>query len=81
MLDFLAAVRWEQSGPEATWRENAKPRMHIAGLRDDDEAVEVGIAIIRDLVMRGAGPQSTDELAEPLTSAACSPAGRNSPSP
>ncbi len=62
LLAFLGAVRWEQSGPEATWRENAKPRMQLAGLRDDDEAVEVGIAIIRDLVMRGAGPQPTDEL-------------------
>ena len=62
LLNFLDTVRWEQSGPEATWRENAKPRMRIAGLREDDEAVEVGIAIVRDLVMRGAGPQSTDEL-------------------
>jgi hypothetical protein len=62
LLAFLDVVRWEQSGPEATWREAAKPRMQLAGLRDDDEAVEVGIAIIRDLVIRGAGPQPTDEL-------------------
>lgn len=62
LLDFLATVRWEQSGPEATWREDVKPRMRIAGLCEDDEAVEVGIAIVRDLVMRGAGPQSANEL-------------------
>ncbi len=62
LLAFLAAVRWEQSGSEATWRDNAKPRMQLAGLRDDDEAVEVGIAIIRDLVIRGTGPQTTDDL-------------------
>jgi hypothetical protein len=43
-------------------RNNAKPRMHLAGLRDDDEAVEVGIAIIRELVMRGTGPQTPDHL-------------------
>ena len=62
LLQFLAAVRWEQSGSEASWRDTAKPRMQLAGLRDDDEAVEVGIAIVRDLVMRGAGLQPTDEL-------------------
>lgn len=62
LLHFLATVRWEQSGSEASWRDTAKPRMQLAGLRDDDEAVEVGIAIVRDLVMRGAGPQPTDEL-------------------
>jgi diadenosine tetraphosphatase ApaH/serine/threonine PP2A family protein phosphatase len=62
LLAFLAAVRWEQSTPESTWRENAKPRMKLAGLRDDDEAVELGIAIIRELVIRGPGPQSTDDL-------------------
>ena len=62
LLAFLDVVRWEQSGPEATWREGVKPRMRLAGLRDDDEAVELGIAIIRDLVVRGAGPQPTDEL-------------------
>jgi hypothetical protein len=62
LLDFLAAVRWEQSGSEATCRDNAKPRMQLAGLRGDDEAVEVGIAIIRELVMRGTGPQTPDDL-------------------
>jgi len=62
LLRFLDAVRWQQSGPEETWRENAKPYMELAGLRHDDEAVEIGIAIVRDLVMRGAGPQPTDEL-------------------
>ncbi|MCW2535953.1 MAG: hypothetical protein JWQ26_1652, partial [Modestobacter sp.] len=62
LLRFLQTVRWEQSGSEATCRENAKPRMQLAGLRDDDEAVEVGIAIIRELVMRGPGPQTPDDL-------------------
>jgi hypothetical protein len=62
LLEFLAVVRWEQAGAEATLREDAKPRMRLAGLRDDDEAVEIGIAIIRELVMTGAGPQTPDQL-------------------
>ena len=62
LLDFLAVVRWEQAGPEETLRENAKPQMRLAGLRDDDEAVEIGIAIIREMVMTGAGPQTPDDL-------------------
>lgn len=62
LLSFLAVVQWQQSGPEATWRDNAKPRMELAGLRNDDGAVEIGIAIIRELVMRGTGPQTPDDL-------------------
>ncbi|MGY1810641.1 SAVED domain-containing protein [Blastococcus sp. SYSU D00669] len=62
LVSFLAAVRWEQSGPESTWRANAKPLMKVAGLRDDDAAVEIGLGIIRDLVKTGRGGQTPDEL-------------------
>ena len=62
LLTFLSVVRWEQAGAEETWRETAKPMMKLAGLRNDDEAVEIGIAIIRELVKSGGGPQTPDQL-------------------
>lgn len=62
LLRFLAVVRWEQAGAESSWRDDAKALMRLAGLRDDDEAVEVGISIIRDLVKTGAGPQTPNQL-------------------
>ncbi len=62
LLAFLNVVRWEQAGAEETWRDTAKPLMKLAGLRNDDEAVEVGIGIIRELVKTGGGPQTTDQL-------------------
>jgi len=36
--------------------------MKLAGLRCDDEAVEIGIAIIRGLVKTGGGPRTPDQL-------------------
>jgi hypothetical protein len=62
LLEFLAVVRWEQSGAEESWREYATPLMKLAGLRNDDEAVEIGIAIIRELVKTGGGPRTADQL-------------------
>jgi SMODS-associated and fused to various effectors sensor domain len=62
ILQFLEVVRWEQAGSEGSIRDNAKRAMRLAGLRDDDEAVEIGIAIVREWVMTGAGPQTPDEL-------------------
>jgi hypothetical protein len=62
LLNFLAVVRWEQAGAESSWRDDAKALMRLAGLRDDDEAVEIGIAMVRELVKTGAGPQTPDQL-------------------
>jgi len=62
LLEFLTVVRWEQAGAEQSWRESAKPLMKLAGLRDDDEAVQIGVAIIRELVKTGGGPQTPDQL-------------------
>jgi hypothetical protein len=62
ILEFLEVVRWEQAGPEGTIREHAKRAMRLAGLRDDEEAVEIGIAIVREWVLTGAGPQTPDDL-------------------
>ena len=62
LLEFLTVVRWEQAGAEETWREAAKPLMKLAGLRNDDEAVAIGITIIRELVKVGGGPQTPDQL-------------------
>ena len=62
LFAFLAVVKWEQAGPEAKWREDAQRAMRLAGLRDDDDAVEIGLAIIREWVMTGAGPRSVDDI-------------------
>jgi hypothetical protein len=62
LIGFLAVVKWEQAGPEVKWREDAKRAMRLAGLRDDDTAVEVGLAIVREWVMIGAGPRSVDDI-------------------
>lgn len=62
LIDFLAVVRWEQAGPDEAWRAHTKLAMRLAGLRDDDEAVEIGVAIMRELVMTGSGPQRTSDL-------------------
>jgi hypothetical protein len=66
LLEFLTVMRWEQAGAEESVREIAKPLMKLAGLRDDDEAVEIGIAIIRGLVKTGGGPQPPDQLRQAI---------------
>jgi len=63
---FLAAVRWVQSGPEAGLREDAVAPMRLAGLRYDGEAVELGIAYIRELVTDAIGPRTREQLRDDL---------------
>jgi hypothetical protein len=66
LYDFLADVRWVQSGPEDGLRKDAIAPMRLAGLRYDREAVELGIAYIRELVTDAIGPRTRDQLREDL---------------
>lgn len=63
---FLDDVRWVQAGPEAGLREDAVAPMRLAGLRHDDEAVELGIAYIRELVTDAIGSRTRDQLRDDL---------------
>lgn len=62
LLEFLEVVHWEQSGGEQSWRDSTKPLMTLAGLRADEDAIDVGVAIMRELVKTGAGPQTRAQL-------------------
>lgn len=62
LASFLESVRWKQAGSQSDWHRQAIPLMEIAGLRSDDQAVEIGVAIVRHWVTHGAGPQSADDV-------------------
>ena len=62
IAEFLAAVRWRHTGGEREWFESARVRMHAAGLRSDDEAITVGVDMVRSWVTTGAGPQTTADI-------------------
>ena len=53
LAGFLRMVRWKQTGSEADLRRQAVPLMRLAGLRSDDEAVDIGVAIVRSWVADG----------------------------
>lgn len=57
---FLGNVSWKQSGSEIDLRDHAKPLMELAGLRSDDDAVTIGMSVVRGWVTRGAGPRTAD---------------------
>ncbi len=62
LLAFLAAVTWRHGDAEPAWDEQARPLMRLAGLRNDDEAITTGKALIRSWVSDGAGPQTRDDI-------------------
>lgn len=62
LADFLGDVEWKSGGSERDWDQNAKPLMRLAGLRNDDEAVTIGKAIVRSWVTNGAGAQSRQDV-------------------
>lgn len=53
LADFLEVLSWKYTGSELEIRERAIPYMTLAGLRADDAAVDLGIAIVRDWVSDG----------------------------
>ena len=59
---FLGQICWKQTSSEGDLRRQAKPLMRLAGLRSDDEAVEIGVSIVRHWVTDGVGPQTADDV-------------------
>lgn len=59
---FLAAVRWRQVGSESEWRRHIATQMRLAGLRHDDDAISLGVGIVRSWVTSGTGPQTLDDI-------------------
>lgn len=53
LAGFLQVVRWKHTGAEADLRSQTMPLMRLAGLRADDEAVGIGVAIVRSWVADG----------------------------
>ncbi|MEE8601310.1 SAVED domain-containing protein [Euzebya tangerina] len=59
---FLNQFSWKQTGSELDWHKHAKPLMQLAGLRDDDEALTIGVNVVRDWVSNGIGTRTVDDL-------------------
>ena len=55
LADFLAVVRWKQTGSELDIRQQAQDCMALAGLRSDEPAVMLGVSLVRDRVADGYG--------------------------
>ena len=62
LASFLDRVSWKQTGSELDWRRQAKPLMELAGLRSDDEAVTVGVNMVRNWVTNGTGARTTADV-------------------
>lgn len=69
LLDFLADLRFQTEGSEASWDRQARDVMRAAGLRDDDDAVARGKQLVREWVKTGAGPQSVAGVRQQVTEA------------
>lgn len=62
LLEFLADFQIVLTDNEATWRSHIKPLMRLAGLRSDDEAVTIGVDIVRGWVKSGAGARTPAQI-------------------
>jgi hypothetical protein len=65
---FIANVNLVHGEADSSWEERCRPLMKTAGMRDDDDAVKVARAMVRDWVTLGAGPQSRDDIRTAFTS-------------
>ena len=74
LAEFLGAVRWKHTGSELDISEQAKPLMRLAGLRNDDAAVRVGVGIVRGWVSDGAGAQTVDDVGRTAAELGLTPA-------
>lgn len=59
---FLDHMEWKQAGSIEDIRENTKPLMRLAGLRHDQDALDVGAAIVSGWVTDGVGPRTRDRV-------------------
>ena len=55
LATFLNAVRWKHAESELDLRDQAKPWMKLAGLRNDHNAVAIGLDIVREWILNGQG--------------------------
>lgn len=62
LLEFLHEFQIVATDNESAWRSHTKPLMRLAGLRDDDMAVRVGVDIVREWVKNGVGPRTPAEI-------------------
>lgn len=62
LLEFLGEFHMVTTDNETAWRGQTKPLMRLAGLRHDDEAVRVGVDIVREWVKTGAGPRTPAQI-------------------
>ena len=67
LAQFLETVTWKHTGSELDLRDQARPLMRLAGLRDDHPAVSTGIGIVREWVTDGLGPQTADHVGRSAT--------------
>ena len=56
LADFLAVVRWRQTGSELGIRQQAQDCMARVGLRSDKPALMLGVGLVRERVADGGGP-------------------------
>lgn len=59
---FLDLLLWKQTGSELDWRRQSRPLMELAGLRSDDEAVTIGVSLVREWVSNGGGARNADDV-------------------
>lgn len=59
---FLNAVRWKHAESEPDIRDQAKPWMKLAGLRNDRSALAIGLDIVREWILDGRGPQNAADV-------------------
>ena len=59
---FLNAVRWKHAESELDIRDQAKPWMKLAGLRNDRNALAIGLDIVREWILLGQGPQNAEDV-------------------
>jgi hypothetical protein len=62
LLAFLVEFHIATGGSEESWREWARDKMALAGLRDDDDALTRGVSIVREWVKTGAGVRDSDAI-------------------
>lgn len=62
LLEFLSEFQIVATDNEARWRSHTKPLMRLAGLRSDDQAVRVGVDIVREWVKNGLGPRTPAQI-------------------
>lgn len=62
LVAFLSSLRVETTGTMDSILEELAVAHRAAGLRDDEQALQLGISFVRDWVMRGAGEQTREQI-------------------